>query len=189
MRNGLSLQQSRGISINMKRAAGIWLTGIPASGKSSIAVELLKKLKQLHVPVVLLESDAMRTILTPEPTYSSEERDWFYKTLASIGALIVRNNVNVIFDATANKQAYRDYARQLIPHFVEIYVVCPLEICVKRDPKGIYAAASAGKTSTVPGLQLSYEPPLKPEITIDGELAPNLNADVILKNLKSLKLL
>lgn len=158
----------------------VWITGIPASGKTTITRELVKKMEARGIHTVVLESDEMRTILTPKPTYSPEERDRFYRALALIGAVINRSGVNVIFDATANKRAYREYARSLIPKFIEAYVQCPLEVSMTRDPKGIYQSAAAGNTSSVPGLQTPYEPPRNPEITLDGMDLPEKNADVLL---------
>jgi len=167
----------------------VWLTGLPASGKSSITRELAKRLHELHVPVVVLESDRLRNILTPEATYSPEERDRFYRVMALLGELITRDGVNVIFDATANRLAYRDYARTLIPKFVETYVRCPLELCMKRDPKGIYERARSGSAATVPGPQSAYEQPRAPEITLDCEDRVETAADVILDKLRRLSYL
>jgi adenylylsulfate kinase len=169
-----------------RQGFAIWLTGIPASGKSSITRELAAKLEIKGVSVVVMESDEMRKILTPEPTYSQEERDAFYRSLALIGELITRNRVNVIFDATANRRTYREYARTLIPRFLEVFVSCPITVCMQRDPKGIYSRAAAGKTRTVPGIQSPYEPPLKPEITLDCQDPPEASADAILDHLKYL---
>ncbi len=163
---------------------GIWITGLPASGKSTIANDVAGKLKARGVAVVVLESDVMRTILTPEPTYSEEERDRFYRTLALIGEVIAQSGVNVIFDATANKRAYRDRGRRLIKKFVEVHVECPLEVCAKRDPKGIYAKAALKKTATVPGVQSAYEPPLHAELILDGQASAEASADRILDKLK-----
>jgi len=136
--------------------------------------------------MVVLESDKMRTILTPEPTYSAREREQFYRAIALIGELITRGGINVIFDATANQRSYRDLARSLIRRFVEAYVDCPLEICMKRDPKGIYGRAMSGKATTVPGVQASYEPPLHPEITLNGQDSPEVGAKAIVNKLKLL---
>ena len=74
----------------------------------------------------------------------------------------------MIFDATANRRQHRDQARQEIPHFMEVYVDCPLETCIARDPKGIYRKAREGEANTVPGLQSVYEQPEKPELIVDG---------------------
>jgi adenylylsulfate kinase len=171
------------------RGFAVWLTGLPASGKSSIARELAARLQELRTPVVVLESDRLREILTPDATYSPEERDRFYRTMAMLGELITRGSVNVIFDATANRLAYRDYARTLIPKFVETYVRCPLEVCMKRDPKGIYGRARSGTSGTVPGLQSAYEPPMAPEITLDCENSVETAAGDILDTLRRLSYL
>jgi len=164
----------------------LWLTGIPASGKSSITRELVKQLHACQVSVVVLESDEMRRILTPAPTYSDEERSQFYRALVLVGALITRNGINVIFDATANKRAYRDHARQAIKKFGEVYVVCPQDICVKRDPKGIYAQAALKIATNVPGIQAAYEPPRRPDLTLDGQALPALESAKIIDTLKKL---
>ena len=164
----------------------VWITGLPASGKSSITQELMNKLDALEVPVVVLESDKMRRILTPEPTYSDKEREQFYRAIVLIGELITKSGMNVIFDATANQRGYRDHARSVIRRFVEVYVDCPLEICMRRDPKGIYERAMSGTATTVPGVQSSYEPPLHPEVTLDGQNPPEAGAKAIVNKLKSL---
>ncbi len=173
--------------MNIEQGFGIWITGLPSSGKSSITKELVKKLEAQGIHVVVLESDEMRKILTPEPTYSPEERDRFYRTLALLGALLTRSNVNVVFDATANKRSYRDHARSLIPKFIEVHVDCPIDICRKRDPKGIYALAASGTATEVPGVQASYEPPLRPDLTLDGQASPEAGAGAIVDKLKKLQ--
>jgi adenylylsulfate kinase-like enzyme len=79
--------------------------------------------------------------------------------------------VPVTFDATGNRRAFRERARQQIRHFLETYVDCPLSTCMARDPKGIYRQAQAGRTATVPGLQsaCAYEPPQTPDLVVDSE--------------------
>lgn len=149
------------------RACAIWLTGLPASGKSTIARELHAQLETLGYSIEVLESDAVRRVLTPQPTYSPTERDIVYRALAFMGARLVAHGVTVIFDATATKRAYRDFARSLIPTFIEVWVECPLELAMQRDYKGTYQRGKRGESSTVPGLQEPYEAPLKPEVTID----------------------
>ena len=164
----------------------VWLTGLPASGKSTISRELADRLRESGLPVVVLESDVMRNILTPEPTYSDEERDRFYRQLVLIGRHITAEGANVIFDATANRRAYRDEARRLIRRFAEIHVDCPVPVCIERDPKGIYAAAGTGEAARVPGIQSPYEAPLNPELVLDGRASPDRNAEAILAALKPL---
>jgi adenylylsulfate kinase len=158
----------------------VWITGIPASGKSTLARELVRKLKERGICPALLESDVMRAILTPEADYGRDDRDRFYRQLADIGAMLAAQGLPVIFDATANRKAYRDHARSLIRRFTEVYVQCPVDTCRQRDPKGIYAAAKRGTASNVPGIQISYEPPPSPEVTVDGTTDPRQGADAVL---------
>jgi adenylylsulfate kinase len=164
-----------------RHSFAIWVTGLPASGKSTIVHELTPQLTALHLDIEVLESDEVRQVLTPDATYSEAERDLFYRALAFMGARLVAHRVTVIFDATATKRLYRDFARHLIPNFMEVSVVCPLELCMQRDYKGTYQRGQRGETSTVPGLQVPYEPPLNPDITIDTtKIQPPEAAQLIL---------
>ncbi|GKS60094.1 adenylyl-sulfate kinase [Nitrospira sp.] len=151
----------------MSRAFAVWLTGLPASGKSTIASVLQRELTDAGLTVERLESDSLRSILTPEPTYQAEERDLFYRALAYFGSRLVAHGVPVILDATAHRRSYRALARTLIPHFLEVEVACPLEVCMARDRKGTYRGGQAGTNATVPGLQVEYEAPEAPEVRLD----------------------
>lgn len=143
----------------------VWLTGLSGSGKSAVAKQLLGQLRSRGVDAAVLESDVLRTQLTPFPRYDDAERDEFYETMARWGADLVTRGKPVIFDATANRRAYRDRARQEIERFAEIYVSTPVEVCAARDTKGLYRSA---KVKNLPGVQASYEPPLSPELVIAG---------------------
>lgn len=153
--------------MNRSEGFAIWLTGLPASGKSTIAAALKPQLEALGLTVEVLESDAVRRVLTPAPTYSPVERVLFYRALAFTAARLVARGVTVIVDATANRRAYRDFARSLIPRFIEVAVESPLETCMQRDYKGTYRRGQQGESTTVPGLQEAYEAPLNPELRID----------------------
>jgi len=132
----------------------------------------------------MLESDVFRAVFTPHPRYDKEERDIFYRQLAYVGALLTKHGVPVIFDATANRRTYRDDARNQIPRFLEVYVECPLEVCMSRDPKGIYQAGHEGKAKIVPGLQEPYEPPVNPDVVVHGESeVPETAAERIISKL------
>lgn len=140
---------------------------MPASGKSTIVSALKPQLEVLGLAVDVLESDEVRRALTPNATYSPEERDLFYRALAFTGQRLVAHGVTVLFDATASRQAYRDYARTVIPRFIEVAVDCPLAVCMERDRKGTYQKGLRGESVTVPGLQSPYEAPMNPELRID----------------------
>ena len=154
-------------SIQPDYAFAVWLTGLPASGKSTVARALAKELESRGVDCAVLESDELRKILTPHPRYDESEREDFYRQMAWIGALLVRHGIPVLFDATAHRRSYREQAWREIPNFVEVYISCPLEVCMARDPKGIYGSATLG--GHVPGLQAPYEPPIEPEVLVHGD--------------------
>jgi adenylylsulfate kinase len=153
----------------IKPAFAIWITGLPASGKSTIAAALVKQLRNLKMDVTILESDAMRKIFSATPQYDDQERDYFYASLALIGRVLTEHGISVIFDATANRRSYRERARHQIPQLLEVFVDCPLDVCIQRDPKGIYRRAQQGEAQHVPGLQTRYEPPLNPALVIRGD--------------------
>ncbi|MBZ5699251.1 MAG: adenylyl-sulfate kinase [Acidobacteriia bacterium] len=162
----------------------VWITGLPASGKSTIVASLTAQLAARGVDVAVLESDLLRQIFTPHPRYDEEERDNFYRQMAYVGILLTQHGVPVIFDATANRRIYRDRVRQQIAKFLEVYVDCPLTICISRDPKGIYRAARMGTANAVPGLQAVYEPPQEPDLVVRGdEEAPEVAAQRIVAKL------
>lgn len=140
----------------------VWLTGHSGSGKSTLARELVERLHARGVEVSVLESDVMRTQLTPHPRYDDADRDFFYGALTDIGVGLVSKGRSVVFDATANRRAYRDAARQRIARFAEVYVDTPLEVCRARDSKGLYRR----------GMQIPYEPPLAPELVLQENAGP-----------------
>jgi len=145
----------------------IWITGLPASGKSTVAKALKERLIRIGVEAQILESDAVRSVLTPNATYTPEEWEIFYNSLVYIGVLLTQNGVNVIFDATANKRRWRRAARGLIDGFLQAYIRCPLKVCREQDQKGIYRKAATGKAAYVPGAQEEYEEPWHADIELD----------------------
>jgi adenylylsulfate kinase len=152
----------------MQPGFAVWITGLPASGKSTVAVALVRELSARGVNVAVLESDALRRVFTPHPRYDDEERQVFYRAMVYVGQLLTEHGVSVIFDATANRRAYRDRAREQIPNFLEVFVDCPLAVCIERDPKGIYRQAMEKTATTVPGVQAAYEPPEHPDVVVKG---------------------
>jgi adenylylsulfate kinase len=154
---------------NEPTAFAIWITGLPASGKSTLTAQLAGLIRELGVRIVVLESDALRKLFSNDSRYDEREREYFYGSLAFIGRVLTDNGLSVIFDATANRRAYRDRARQQIARFIEVFVDCPLDTCVQRDPKGIYRKAREGLANHVPGMQAAYEPPERPDVVIHGD--------------------
>lgn len=168
------------------QAFAVWLTGLPASGKSSITACVARDMVAAGLPVEVLESDALRRLLTPTPSYEAAERDLFYRAVAYFASRLVAHGVPVIVDATGHRRAYRDFARSLIPQFIEVAVVCPLAVCAQRDRKGTYRGGESGAHAFVPGLQVPYEPPEQPEVRVDSEHnSPDTCAAVILDALRA----
>jgi adenylylsulfate kinase len=166
----------------------LWLTGLPAAGKSVLARAIRQKLGDAGVNVVILDSDELRRILTPTPTYTAEERARFYRGLADFAALLVQYGVNVIIAATGNLRSYRQAAREQIALFAEVWVRCPVAVCRARDLKGLYAQADAGTIHDLPGADAPYEPPEAPEVVVDtDEVAVAEAVDRILAGIPFLK--
>ncbi len=154
----------------------VWLTGPPASGKTTLARAFLQLLASQGIHAVHLESDALRRILTPEPTYEAAERDRFYRELADFAALLVAQGFPVVIDATAPRRQHRDRAGAVIPKFLEVLVSTPEELRRERDPKGLYALSRAGGAPHLPGVGELYEEPLEPDLNVSGAEDPEGSA-------------
>ena len=171
----------------MKKAKGIalWITGLPGSGKSTLADEI----KKTYPGFIILRMDEFRKIVTPKPTYSDFERDIVYRSLVYLAKIMTEQGHNVILDATGNLRKWRELARKLMPKYAEIYLKCPLEVCVKREkkrivthkaPKGIYMKGAKGWP--VPGVRVPYEEPKKPELVIEtGKVSVRESLGIIRK--------
>jgi adenylylsulfate kinase len=164
----------------MQRQEGwcVWLTGLPGSGKSTIANLLLEKLEAKNIGAQLISIDMLRHAVTPKSSYSERERDTVYAALVFTARLLTENDINVIIDATGNRRRYREQARKQIHKFVEVYLRCPLDLCMEREtrrrdthlaPKQIYKKGLAGRSRTVPGVNVPYEEPTQSELIIDTD--------------------
>lgn len=161
----------------------VWLTGPPAAGKSEIARALHERLSEADVAAVWLESDALRPLLAPGERYTPESRERFYAALADLAALLSKQELNVILDATASRRAYRARLRERVPGMLEVLVDAPLAVREQRDPKGLYRRARAGDAPNLPGATEPYEPPLEPDLVLRGTDPPGANAERILERL------
>jgi adenylylsulfate kinase len=156
-------------TVKSEQGFAVWITGLPASGKSTLTRALVAQLGRRGVDAAVLESDSLRRALSMEQDYDRSGRRAFYDAMLWIGQLLISHGVGVIFDATASKREFRDRARRSFERYAEVYVACPLQVCVDRDPKGIYKQGLEGKTGSVPGLGSEYEVPLNPEVTVSGD--------------------
>lgn len=149
-----------------------WLTGLPSSGKSTLAGRAAERLRAQGAACVILDGDEVRARLRPAPGYDDAGRDAFYETLAGLAGYLASQGAIVLVPATANRRAFRDRARALAPRFLEIFVDTPAEVCMARDAKGLYAAAAQhGNRGSLPGAGALYEPPASPDLRVRGEEA------------------
>ncbi|HWO20988.1 MAG TPA: adenylyl-sulfate kinase [Kofleriaceae bacterium] len=146
----------------------VWLTGLPQSGKSTLARRVQDRLAPRRA-CVLLDSDEVRAAIGAGG-YGAGDRDAFYGLLASLAGLLARQGHAVLVAATAPRRGYRAAARAAAPRFVEVWVTTPLAACEARDTKGLYASARRGEAPELPGLGAAYEPPEAPEVVADGGL-------------------
>ena len=173
----------------------LWLTGLPGSGKSTILNELSRMLLESGIEAVTLSLDHIRKVITPEPKYTNEERALVYRSLVMMAQLLVeQGEKNVIIDATGNRSEFRDLARKLIGEFAEVYVKCPLEICMAREAarrgqlvqKDLYKRVSEGALKgELPGISAPYEEPENPEVLVESDLlSPHESAKTIMEYIR-----
>ncbi|AGL01036.1 adenylyl-sulfate kinase [Desulfoscipio gibsoniae] len=147
----------------------IWITGLSASGKSTIANKLECQLHEMGIHTYLLDGDNIRHGLNKDLSFSPEDRRENIRRIAEVAKLFVDAGIVVITAFISPYREDRQIARQIVERgeFVEIYTKCPLDVCEKRDPKGLYKRARAGKIPEFTGITAPYEKPDNPEIIIN----------------------
>lgn len=165
------------VSAEMRRARHghdgviLWLTGLSGSGKSSIAIAAEKRLFDSGRLVARLDGDALRQGLCRDLGFSETDRAENIRRAAEVARLFGEAGFLTLASFISPRQSMRDMARALaapIP-FAEVYVHAALETCIKRDPKGFYQRAAAGRIAEYTGLAQGYEPPAAPDLTLDTE--------------------
>ncbi len=147
----------------------VWFTGLPSAGKSTLARRLEQALRQRGVGVEVLDGDEVRQRLNRALGFSKEDRDENIRRIAFVARLLAQHGVAAITAAISPYREVRDEARREIGRFVEVYVKCPLEVCIQRDVKGLYRRALAGELLNFTGVSDPYEEPLHPELVIETD--------------------
>jgi len=174
----------------MSRGFCIWLTGLSGSGKTTLARLLEQRLLASGARVEVLDGDAVRTNLSKGLGFSREDREENIRRVGFVCELLVRNGVVTIAALISPYREARDSVRRRIPHFVEVYLSCPLEVLIRRDVKGLYKEALAGHIPHFTGISDPYEPPLEPEVIVDSSReTPAESVEKICNHLVSLGLL
>ncbi len=165
----------------------VWLTGLPGSGKTTIAKLVQRELGRRGRKTELLDGDEVRTWLSPNEGFSREDRERHLRRVAHVCQLLARNGIVVLASFVSPYRSTREYARNTIGNFVEVYVKCSLETAMKRDPKGLYRKASQGKIGNMTGVQDPYETPTTPELTVETDTStPESSARKVLNALAAL---
>lgn len=151
----------------------IWLTGLPASGKTTLAEVLTHRLKTQGHDVIALDGDEVRGIF-PNTGFSREARDAHILSIGRLAAILENKGFIVICSFISPYRKIRSEVRDMCADFVEVFVDCPLDECIKRDPKGLYKKALADEIGSFTGIHddAPYEPPINPEIHFDSR-CPN----------------
>jgi adenylyl-sulfate kinase len=149
------------------RGAVIWFTGLSGAGKSTLADALVPRLVAAGKRVEVLDGDVVRTNLSKGLGFSREDRDTNIARIAFVAHLLARNGVYVLVAAISPFREARDAARRTIGDFLEVHVAPPLDECIKRDVKGLYAKALAGEIAQFTGVSDPYEEPLTTEVRLD----------------------
>ena len=144
----------------------IWFTGLSGAGKTTLAEKLADYLKNSGEKCELLDGDTVRNIF-PQTGFTKKDRDEHVKRMGFLASMLERNGVTVLASFISPYRESRDFVRKMCKNFVEVYVSTSLEVCEKRDVKGLYKKARKGEITSFTGIDDPYEAPLHPEITIN----------------------
>jgi adenylylsulfate kinase len=147
----------------------IWFTGLSGAGKSTLSEVIEQHLKERGRKVEVLDGDIVRTHLSKGLGFSREDRDTNIKRIAFVCSLLTRNDVICISAAISPYREARQWAREQIGNFVEVYVECPIEVCRQRDVKGLYKLVDEGKLKGFTGVDDPYEEPEHPELVVETD--------------------
>lgn len=149
----------------------LWLVGLSASGKTTIARHLLGLWRETRSEVVLLDGEPLRAVLdggATEPGFSLPARAVREERAGELCAMLDRQGFDVICALNSTSQTVRDRNRQRFTCYFEVFVSAPLDVCVLRDPEGLYLRALRGDATGVVGFDLEHEPPRSPDLMVDN---------------------
>jgi adenylyl-sulfate kinase len=173
IRSGPGAQDAAGATDRHPRTPGgcaVWLTGLPASGKSTVSALVEQELRAQGAKVEVLDGDVVRRSLSKGLGFSKEDRETNIRRIAFVAHVLARNGVCVLVAAISPYRATRDEARALIgDRFIEVYLKASPTECARRDPKGLYAKALRGELPQFTSVSDPYEEPLEPELVLDTE--------------------
>lgn len=167
---------------NSSKGFCVWLSGLSGAGKSTLAELLAEDLKKNGRLVEILDGDIIRTNLSQGLGFSREDRESNLKRIAFVADLLSRNGVAVIVAAISPYQNIRDIVRERVTNYIGVYVNCPLDRVIERDPKGLYKKALAGEIEHFTGISDPYEPPQRQDVDVRTDLQTPEESLTVLKN-------
>lgn len=176
------------IKLKKQKAVIIWFTGLSGSGKSTIANALEIELFNMKKHTFLLDGDNIRHGLNRDLGFSKEDRKENIRRIGEVAKLFVDAGLIVITSFISPYKEDREFVRKLVEkdEYIEVFIDTPLEVCEKRDPKGLYKKAKEGKIKEFTGISAPYERPINPEIHIKTkELNIKEGVKIIIDYLKS----
>jgi bifunctional enzyme CysN/CysC len=148
------------------RGAIVWFTGLPGSGKTTIATHVAERLSASGIEVEHLDGDEFRKTFSHDLGFTAEDRTTNIQRAAHVAGLLVKHGVIVLAAFVSPAQSHRALARKAAPDVLEVFVNAPLEVCMERDPKGMYRDAMAGGRPLFTGVGDTYEPPEHPDLEL-----------------------
>ncbi len=172
-------------SAKNQKAKVIWLTGLSGSGKSTIANVLAKRLHALGMHAYVLDGDNLRMGLNVDLGFTPEDRAENVRRTSEVAKLMVDAGLIVITALVSPFEADRQRARSIFDEgdFIEVFVDTPVDVCISRDPKGLYKKAKDGQIPNFTGIGQEYEKPSQPELILDGTADTDANTKIILERL------
>jgi len=158
-------------AMNGHRGIIVWFTGLSGSGKTTLSVHVQQLLHEKGVRCVIVDGDRLRAGLNRDLGFSEKDREENMRRAAEIAAMFLEVGFVVLVPIISPSSSVRDKVRQRFNQndYTEAYIRCSLAACEQRDPKGLYLLARSGKLKQFTGIDVPYEPPLAPELTIDTE--------------------
>ena len=147
----------------------VWFTGLSGAGKTTLSGLLADILRRRGRSVEVLDGDVIRTNLSKGLGFSKEDRDTNIKRIGFVCALLTRNGVATLAAAISPYQEIREYVRAQVGNFVEVFVKCDVNECIKRDVKGLYKKALAGEIKNFTGISDPYEEPTHAEVVVETD--------------------
>ncbi|WP_398954022.1 adenylyl-sulfate kinase [Streptomyces sp. GC420] len=183
-RRASAAERTAAMTSTAKNGATVWLTGLPSAGKTTIAGHLAERLRAAGRRVEVLDGDEIRRFLSAGLGFSREDRNTNVQRIGLVAEVLARNGVIALVPVIApyadSREAVRKRHEASGTPYAEIHVATPVEVCSRRDVKGLYARQAAGRLTGLTGVDDPYEAPDAPELVLRTEdQTPEQSADAV----------